>query len=121
MNIEEDYCSYETSKCLQEHGFDLQESCNCGGFPECICEVVRNPEKYVYRPTHSLALKWLRLNHNLQVSVGNVRNKSDEWDYSIISIVLSPKSNIHFESKIVFPTHEDATEDAILKSLTLIK
>ena len=64
--ITEDYCSYEVSKLLKEKGFegicDYAYS-NKGNY----FEIDRSnfDEVYCLRPTLQMAMKWLRLKHNI--------------------------------------------------------
>lgn len=74
-NVQETICSIELSKLLKEKGFAVNEPCSCGGFPECICEEVRNRYEHVYRPTHSLAIEWIYVNFDIEV------NAKKMWRY----------------------------------------
>ena len=58
--INEDYCSYEVAKLLKEKGFDYQ------GFDyiDFEGEVIRQD-----RPTHQIAMKWLREVHNIFIDI----------------------------------------------------
>ena len=61
--LEEDYCSYEVAKLLKEKGFDYQ------GFDyiDFEGEVIKQD-----RPTHQMAMKWLRENHNIFIQISAV-------------------------------------------------
>lgn len=66
--VKEDYCSFELSKLLTNKGFDVQceQAYNYKGdffefFRDCP-DIV-----FCFRPTVSLACKWLREVHNLHV------------------------------------------------------
>lgn len=50
--ITEDYCSYEVSKLLKEKGFDEKV-------------ISFYPPGDIQRPTHQMAMKWLRKKHNI--------------------------------------------------------
>lgn len=52
--------SVNTYKKLKEIGFKTLE-CTCGGFPDCICDIVDRP------PTIYFVSKWFRDNHNIRI------------------------------------------------------
>jgi len=63
--ILEDYVSYETAKLLKEKGFVQPEICQCKIYiPKGGYEIT---EDDIYAPTQALAMKWLRVVHNLLV------------------------------------------------------
>ncbi len=57
MMIQEDYCTYEISKLLEEKGFDGQTHGNMSEIP-CV--------PYI---THQMAMRWLREVHKIDISV----------------------------------------------------
>ena len=50
--------SDKTFQLAKNIGFDLK-TCNCGGFPDCIC--------YEVKPTQAVLQKWLREQKNTDV------------------------------------------------------
>ena len=85
--ITEDYCSFEVAKLLKEKGFD-EPYCNCyllldeGGYTEVeMTDECHQDERYdsedsswkfgtlLLRPTHQMALKWLREVHAICIEV----------------------------------------------------
>ena len=80
MEITEDYVSFETAKLLKDKGFDVPcmgrysvrskefhldcaRLCNNGGLFECSA------------PTHQMAMKWLRIEHNIHIEPHIVKTK----------------------------------------------
>lgn len=143
-NIEEDYCSFEVSKLLKEKGFDCEckysyenalksrknkQDGYSGPFGYKKGELnidsswnknsllTSNDVWYCCsRPTHSLAIKWIR--ENYQIEVGNIcirfnSPKKKGYQYIIIS------NNYHsFEQMGEFDKPEEAIEAALLYTLT---
>ena len=72
--IQEDYCSFEVAKLLKEKGFDYQ------GFDyiDFEGEVIRQD-----RPTHQMAMKWLRDIHNINIEI-NFNRYGPNYRYKII-------------------------------------
>lgn len=85
--ITEDYCNFEVAKLLKEKGFD-EPYCNCyllldeGGYTEVeMSDECHQGERYdsessswkfgtlLLRPTHQMALKWLREVHNIYIDI----------------------------------------------------
>jgi len=76
MTLQEDFCSYETSKKLKELGFDMYYCMAWRWFDENTQELVSRyeltsewvAEKYIIdAPTLELANKWLRETYNIEV------------------------------------------------------
>jgi len=70
-NIQESYCSFEVSKLLKEKGFNIYQSTQYSegattlynyGIGQC-----RLFGDLYYRPTHALAVEWLRVNYDIEV------------------------------------------------------
>ena len=100
--INEDYCSYEVAKLLKEKGFNYQ------GFDyiDFEGEVIKQD-----RPTHQMAMKWLREVHNRFVEV------CADKGYDFKSIVFRPAVydkdlDCLWESDN-YKSYEDAVEAAI--------
>ena len=102
MNITEDYCSYEVAKLLKEKGFDYQ------GFDyiDFEGEVIRQD-----RPTHQMAMKWLREVHKIHCNIDYIEDSST-YKYYIYTNELRKHSNFkHYD------TYEQAVEAALKYSL----
>jgi len=132
--ITEDFCSFEVAKLLKEKGFD--EPCrsyyidSSGRYSRCAVEIrtINCASDEILRPTHQMAMKWLREVHKLAITVSicNENNKGntdysnpDRWFYFfditntkgvVIDVKYDPFSN-------EFPTYEGAVEAAIKYTL----
>lgn len=68
--VQEDYVSFEVAKLLKEKGFNepcTSKYCTGGSFDRSFCHY-KNSEinKDAYNaPTHQMAMKWLREEHNI--------------------------------------------------------
>jgi len=117
MNIQEDYVSFETAKLLKEKGFD--EPCvwsydpNSASFAKSYHEP-KNSElnEYEYsKPTHQMALKWLREKYSLEIyPYHDFPKVGDKW---WLEIIKYPNSVSEFESETAYNSYEDACEVAI--------
>lgn len=69
--ITEDYCSFEISKLLKEKGFDgrMHTFYTDDGTEIESSYVVSGNFITIYRPTHQMALKWLREVHKIIVEI----------------------------------------------------
>ena len=111
-NIQEDYCSFEVSRFLKEKGFGPKREWN----PEYVIGYDSNTtikefkeedygmEDNFLRPTHDIAIKWIRKNFNLHISVMYI---SSRYTWSI-------DGEDRFNLERVFDAPEEATEDALL-------
>ena len=123
-NISEDYCSFEVSKLLEEKGFDI-DSKSCYLEDGRYTTSPQHPDFHnlsiTYAPTHSLAIKWIRENFGIHISVRLESYISDTeitWRYFIQGIKQVVLNNI----KGQFNSLEEATEVALLYTLqNLIK
>lgn len=116
--MKEDIVSYELAVLAKKKGFDLIEPCTCGGYPDCICDIVRQDIKYIYKPTHGLLQKWLGNKHGLYAYI----------DYSKEDVVIVVRNNIdnnellrmavnEFMSKSTIP---EILDELLMKALNLI-
>ena len=122
--ITEDYCSYEISKLLKEKGFegvcDYAYS-NKGNY----FEIDRSnfDEVYCLRPTHQMAMKWLREVHKLSIDICTVQGKGisymfNIWDFSTIHDNKFIGGMFDLREQLYdFLTHEEAVEAALKYSL----
>ena len=106
--IQEDYCSFEVAKLLKEKGFDYK------GFDyiDFEGEVIRQD-----RPTHQMAMKWLREIHKLHITIlwdcGACIGKNS-FCYHIDRIDNYEDKGYN---KIGFDSNEEAVEAALKYSL----
>lgn len=129
-NIKESYCSFEVCKLLKEKGFNVLpentlETDYIWGYefdeedPDDklkLCEFqfedVIQYHKFL-RPTHALAIEWLRVNYNIWISV--MQHKVDGEGNYYESVV----NEMTFSG---YNSPQEATEAALLYTLTnLIK
>lgn len=120
--ITEDRISFETAKLLKEKGFDLPVHyvyhywANAPFFHRKIKNF--NGEEYRHlknewysAPTQSLAMKWLREVHNLEIyPYHQFSEKGDKWWFEIVKFP-SPVSD--YESNAIYATYEEAAEAGI--------
>lgn len=110
-NITEDECSKEVCVLLQEKGFDVQcsnEFYDGHPVPEC-CETWSGSWGGIQQPTHALAIKWLRVNFGIHISVDF---DSKNW-FAVITILPNKDRHIYGSSN----SPEQATEAALLYTL----
>lgn len=127
--MKDELVSLKTAKLAKEKGFDLEEGCACGGFPDCICLEVRAKSEYYYQTTQSLLQRWLREVHGIFV-VGDHKyidqNKVKTWIANIT--FLDENASYGFDyykrGREDFPTgdtYEQALEAGLFEALKLIK
>ena len=131
--ITEDYCSYEVAKLLKEKGFigTGDVGCRCGlyvqnkDYPSEIglaYDDLDNTElewNECLRPTHQMAMKWLREVHKVLIVIDAYR--ADHWEGYIDSFEIDI---LHGASRIIVPheiaihtNYEEAVEAALKYSL----
>lgn len=119
--ITEDYCSYEIAKLLKEKGFD--DPCLSYFWSEGIDTSYTDipfTQKNMYegqilRPTHQMAMKWLREVHKVVIVIDAYH--ADHWEgyidcfeiniYSHASTMIVPNEIAHHTD------YEDAVEAAL--------
>lgn len=118
--ITEDYCSYEIAKLLKEKGFEgvcKYAYSNKGNY----FEVDRSnfDEVYCLRPTHQMAMKWLREIHWVISIIPKsfyADGKCASWSYSIWA-----DDNLEIDGEEewenIYGSYEEATEAALKYSL----
>lgn len=118
--ITEDYCSFEVAKLLKEKGFD--EYCRSyyelgeprvyvGSNGVCNNTMFQDESnECIARPTHQMAMKWLREKHNLHIEV--IYNPYYEEYKSCMYKNIGEYNYTEFYS-----TYEEAVEAAIKYSL----
>lgn len=117
----EDYCSYEVSKLLKEKGFD--EYCNSfyilldnGDYRYTMSNFpYKNSCKYnvssFARPTHQMAIKWLREEHKIFIEVSVCIDTNGDYHYH--SMALDKICEYILPSIGTYDTYEEAIEAAI--------
>lgn len=118
--ITEDYCSYEIAKLLKEKGFEgvcEYAYSNKGNY----FEVDRSnfDEVYCLRPTHQMAMKWLREIHWVISIIPKsfyADGRCTSWTYSIWA-----DDNLEIDGEEewenIYGSYEEATEAALKYSL----
>ena len=118
--IQEDYCSYELSQLLKEKGFEgvcEYAYSNKGNY----FEVDRNnfDEIYCLRPTHQMAMKWLREKRWVISIIPKsfyVDGRCTSWTYNIWA-----DDNLEIDGEEewenIYGSYEEATEAALKYSL----
>lgn len=120
MTITEDYCSFEVSKLLKEKGFDIYSESyyldNTKELREYVgCYNTLDQEKdnpHSIRPTHSLAIKWIRENFGIHIFI-DFPNTNHKWYYQIADFKNLKTLNTGY----FFDSPEEATEAALLYTL----
>lgn len=99
--IEERRCSYEVCKLLHEKGFDVK----------CTDWYWENNIN-IWKPTHQMAMKWLREVYNLQIIIIPIRPRSTQqhksWTFEIYKNFNPLDVDI-----FTFPTYEEDCEAAL--------
>lgn len=134
-NITEDYCSFEVSKLLKEKGFTWNDfkpfsGVLVSGIPQTLdnkfpCynddgKEIR-PDKYVEtnkhypRPTHALAIKWIR--ENFRIDITCPISTSGYHMYQLWKWLGDAKGWERLSGIYGFNSPEEATEVALLYTL----
>lgn len=128
-NITEDYCSFEVSKLLKEKGFGV--ACN-GKYQhnkewehtDTIEWINYNTSWFegdISSPTHSLAIKWIRENFGIHISIDLDDESSHEF-YKCKVLRIIKEVDYEFLYVSHHNSIEKATEAALLYTLqNLIK
>ncbi len=125
--IKEDYVSLETAKLLKEKGFNEpcltyfweDENDNQIAYADRPFTYKQLYSGDILRPTHQMALKWLRDKHKIAINIRIVCKKTisyvfDIWDFNIIHPNKFVGGTIDLrEQQFYFPSYEEATEEAI--------
>lgn len=130
--ITEDYVSYETAQLLKEKGFKGQcdyAYSNKGNYFEI--DRSNYSEVYCLRPTHQMAMKWLREVHQLHISVnasplyGKTKDEKGRntcgllyWHYIACGVWLNEKYSPYQKAFVVSDkSNEEVIEKALKYSL----
>ena len=116
--IEEQFVSFDTAKLLKDAGF------------EADCDFIMDDDgKRLYRPTQSLAARWLREVHGIHVMIhpyydcsvnadGEIVDKRMYWGYMIL---YAETGNLAEDNDERFNNYEQALEAGLQEALKLIK
>lgn len=123
-NITEDYCSFEVSKLLKEKGFDIySESYYLDNTKELMeyvgCYNTLDQEKdnpHSIRPTHSLAIKWIRENFGIHIFSTPQGITTKYWLFGIF-YTDPKKGRVDYDTNNRFDTCEESIEAALLHTL----
>ena len=113
--IQEAYVSFETAELLKKKGFDV--ACISlylvdGTYSLIINEPKNYNEEHISRPTHQMALAWLREKDIYVDIVPHYINKRKKRFLYVIK-----DEHAFWQSEEFFKTYEEATEAAIKYSL----
>jgi len=116
-NITEDYCSFEVSKLLKEKGFAVGSS---HSFNPTTNEPQNIPSlnsilPAIERPTHALAIKWIRENFGIYIQYRVGFGDTVWYDY----LIQWNNGNEYYTGKTneYFNSPEQAVEAALLYTL----
>lgn len=125
--IQERYCSFEVNELLREKGFD--EPCrsyfinDLGDYRRCTVEITNRDcsSEQILRPTHQMAMDWLREVHNILIWFSPVIPTPKPKDETVFYWEWEAKkkshSHPHVQSHIKYKTYEEAVESALKYSL----
>ena len=125
----EDYVSFETAKLLKEKGFD--EKCthyyknekylvDLGYTNIHFCANSDLVEEFA-APTLQMAMKWLRIEHNLCIVPLPVVTDDDGEGGCLWKYTISMKLKVLFDSENLYESTEIALDDAIKRCLENLK
>lgn len=123
MDIKEDYCSYEVAKLLKEKGFNERTSTYFYNGEEFNCtnydtDWNSKGDKWVSRPTHQMAMKYLR-GKGYSIEVYVCVDRYDDgliWAWSVCEII---KADVELrKDRNYYHTYEGAVEAALKYCLT---
>ena len=106
--ITEDYVSFETAKLLKEKGFDCIVTRSFFEHDNCYapCDPSEVPRKdAIAIPTHQMAMKWLRKEHNINLNIS--------WNPSFKDYFVEIFKPTLLYSTTTYQSYEEACESAI--------
>lgn len=107
--ITEDYVSFEVAKLLKEKGF--WENCP---FSLSKLDEQTGEAETVRCPTLQMAMKWLRIKHDIVCSVGLFTDLPETPPYWSFNILNQSTANVMYEAfDVKCKTYEEACETAI--------
>ena len=123
--ITEDYCSYEVAKLLKEKGFDAPCRSYYTDYEDYIDYSYCNDELTdlqmgvweTLRPTHQMAMKWLREVHGLSVETFSIKGTSNVcpvfWKGNVVKLLTQDRA---FSGELIV-SYEEAVEAACIYAL----
>lgn len=127
--ITEDFCSFEVAKLLKEKGFGIEEETR-GYYPikgDALGRLMFGAEYHhntsqvqISAPTHQMAMKWLRKEHNIFITIipQEIKVGIDALCYGIYRItedLYQPLYNRKVDNLV--DSYEEAVEAALKYSL----
>ena len=124
--LEEDYCSFEVAKLLKEKGFD--EPCirhwDCddhslygyNDIPISNSELQANEYNGFSAPSQSMAMKWLREEHNIFIQISAVL-QDQPFGLHYRPSIQDYHAYARYDNFNEYVTYEEAVEAAIKYSL----
>ena len=109
--------SDKTFQLAKNIGFNI-ETCNCGGFPECIC--------YEVKPTQYVLQKWLREIKFTDVLISHQFSKQDNHPVIYDVCVTTSINNVDSECYCnygygeLFSKFEDALEYGLINAIKIL-
>ena len=109
--------SDKTFQLAKNIGFDLK-TCNCGGFPECIC--------YEAKPTQAVLQKWLREQKNTDVLISHQFSSQNNHQVIYDVCVTTSINNVDDEKYCnygygeLFSKYEDALEYGLINAVKIL-
>jgi hypothetical protein len=142
--ITEDYVSFEVAKLLRDKGFDIQTTFywlkkkGTKKYKKYTNEAYFNSEEpkdgFTFAPTQALVIKWLRIKHNIHISIQTFGEEKDypKYLYQVCELkdyrcsIENALKELQMEYEDIllmsYNSPEKATEAAILYTLqNLIK
>lgn len=111
-NITDDYCSFEVSKLLKDKGFNIW--CYSGWNDNKVVTTFKSSSIEIYKPTHALAIKWIRENFGYHIEIGFYAWSTEKYDFRICR---KGHKDFDFDSEGTYDSYSDATEAALLYAL----
>lgn len=125
--MEDVIVKYEAAKLLKEIGFNFYQPTQYseGSNPTTTYNYTKNQCKLFgdvyYAPTQALAQKYLRENHNIDITIHRSFSMSKSYHYYIIIDGNYEVDEDNIQECTPNRSYEQALEDALVKALTLIK
>ena len=120
--LTEDFCSYEVAKLLKEKGFD---KFNTYGWDEQLFDKEHprnfsisfdNKEHWISCPSQSMAMKWLREEHNIFIQISAVL-QDQPFGLHYRPSIQDYHAYARHDNFIEYVTYEEAVEAALKYSL----
>lgn len=109
--IAESYVSFELAKLLKEKGFDVDCYTHYSSDGQNVYYNYQTPSDGINMPTLQMAMKWLRENKKVFISIGHCEYPTEHKVTWIPEITTF--DSVFPDSAIEYATYEEATEKAI--------